>query len=525
MHYCDHEPEVTGSRRSHRRRSFDHRQKQQRDTPQGRLQQFSRTVHEDARIAEQVQTLKMPYMTRESSVAEIARTVSALPNLRYVDVPEGLFADSLTSATLKQELQVRCTDIRRMKYTAGSEDGFAMLGQGQVWQQMESLDLNGLSLHPSTLIDSLCSLPSLHDLSLTAIPSMNDSIVESLPPLRDLTLQDLPETSIQGISAYLSQLPVQQNLMRLTLKNTGISPLDIHQLLSQARSLVRLSLDTTVTHPFPIKQPPLLSSKSLKIFSYQVAAIVSPSPSNNTMSMSLESYYAYLALSIQAGNLPSLTHLYALSTTLLALLLSNSSTPPQTFHSSNTPKSNDSLQSSPDLSPHPQTQTQTQTRHHPTTLHLYTKSLPELEWDLTILPPSSIPGLGPTIDAESPSPSSFPTSTNTLPFRKNRVPTTLPASSNPKPTRFTPKTRPLSLYHHPPELDPQYRNTGRASVMVGNGFGGYLTVPGERLPTNGDGIEGEGGSGGGSGGLRSPKGPRSPRKMFGREKDRDGWMG
>ena len=34
---------------------------------------------------------------------------------------------------------------------------------------------------------------------------------------------------------------------------------------------------------------------------------------------------------------------------------------------------------------------------------------------------------------------------------------------------------PMSL--HGPQLSPQWRDKGRESVMVGNGFGGFLAVP------------------------------------------------
>lgn len=117
-------------------------------------------------------------MTRESCVADLARTVQALPNLRYVDLPEGFFSDSPSSATLKQELLARCPDIRKMRYTAGAEQSFAMLPQTRQWQSLEVLELSGLSVEPAVLIYALSAFPVLQELKLVDIPLLEDSIFQ-----------------------------------------------------------------------------------------------------------------------------------------------------------------------------------------------------------------------------------------------------------------------------------------------------------------------------------------------------------
>ena len=60
-------------------------------------------------------------MLRESNAPLLARTIAVLPNLKYVDLPEGLFMDDPAHHTLKLEVQAMCPGLRKMTYLAGSE--------------------------------------------------------------------------------------------------------------------------------------------------------------------------------------------------------------------------------------------------------------------------------------------------------------------------------------------------------------------------------------------------------------------
>ena len=462
--------------RPQRNRHPASRNGEQRDPPHERLVLFSQTVRASELLAYRVQSLKIAYMTRESSKADIARAVCALPNLRYVDLPEGVYSDSPATITLKQELQIRCPNIRKMKYMNGAEDSFTLLAQLRHWPYMESLELHSLSVDPSSLLHVLSSLPELNEVDLSGMACIDDSVISSLPALRKLSLRDAPSVSIIGISKYLLHPQVRRTLASLSLINTGISSSDLHRLLSAAPLLTDVLFGTNMLKPFPITPVPPLNSSSLKTLHYEISSRNTSSNGFVSTSSSAKSHYIYLSQSLQAGTLPALTHLYALYPDLSSLLLS---TPPPVPPKDNTFKQTHIRSSLPLASPpilHP--------------LHLYTKSLPELEWQLTVLPPT------------------FTTTTTT----NTSSPSSSVNQSLPPPTSLPP-TRPLSLYM-PPPLSPQYRNTGRESVTIGNGFGGYLTVPSaESEPVRGvDAIL--------AGGMKSPK---SPRKV--REKDGDAWMG
>ncbi|KAL8824769.1 MAG: hypothetical protein Q9191_004833, partial [Dirinaria sp. TL-2023a] len=266
VHYCQLEFELCEKRKrkSHR---FD-RNGEQADAPAERLQLLSRTVRENQYLASQVQFLKMPYMTRESCVADLARTVQVLPNLRFIDLPEGFFSDSPSSATLKQELQVRCPDIRKMRYTAGAERSFIMLPQTRQWQNLEVLELSRLLVEPSMLTYALSSFPVLQELKLVNLPLLEDSIFQpgpqrnSFPPLAKLSLRDTPNITASGLATYLSSPVNRENLSSLTLTNTGILIESLHSILATAPYLTNLHITESVSRSLPLQPtPPPLTSR------------------------------------------------------------------------------------------------------------------------------------------------------------------------------------------------------------------------------------------------------------------------
>lgn len=356
-------------------------------------------------------------MTRESCKSDLARTVSVLPNLRYVDLPEGFYSDDPSSHILKQELRSRCPEIRSMKYQAGAEASFTDLGHSRLWRHLEILELSNLTIEPAMLVQVLSSFSTLHCIKLSSLPLLEDNIFKSgstippFPPLTTLSLEDLPNISADGLVAYLSRPDVRKMITILTLANTGIHPYNLHKILAAAPYLSSVHISESVARALPPSPLPPLASRSLKILHYEIS---SPSTTSHTLQSPAESYYTYLSSSLLGGNLPSLSSLYALSTSLPSLLLPPPIAP---FASASTTSPSYGI-----LRP----------------LNLFTKSISELEWNLTLItPPSS---------------------------RNRRGSATA--------------TRPVSL-HNAEQLSPTWGSRGRESVMVGNGFGGFLAVPSE----------------------------------------------
>ena len=437
VHYCDREADLTARRK---RRSFIGRNSSPKDPARERLHLFSRSVRENHFLACQVQYLKIPYMTREVCKADLARTVSVLPNLRYVDLPDGFYNDEPSSNTLKQELQARCGDIRQMKYAGGAEGSFQMLAQSRQWPSLEGIELFNLAVDAATIADVIASLKALRHIKFTNCQSLDDSMfgssyVTSFPPVAVLEFQDVPNISANGLLAYLSNPEVKQALNSLTLANTGCLPSDLYQILAAAPSLTTLSVAESVFCALPQSQNLPLASCSLRVFHYEISSAIS---SPRGLSSPSDSYYSCLSSSILSGSLPSLSHLYALSTSLPAMLLP----PPQPAFAMNGIGN----------------------AYRPVTtvvsrpLRLYTKAVPEMEWNLTFISP---------------------------PTQADRGSATT--------------TRPMSLYLEN-QRGPHWRDKGRESVIVPNGFGGFLTVPSEDSRSKG---------------LKTKKGYR----------DVDAWMG
>lgn len=382
-------------------------------------------------------------MTREGSIADLVRTIFFLPNLLYVDLPEGCYSDDPYCDVLKQELLSRCPKIRHMKYNAGSEGSFQMLAQSNQWRELEVLELSNLAAEPNTMVYAFASLTALREVKLVDMPLLDDAIfvpassdTPCLPPLNVLTIQNAPNISIGGLMAYVSQPGPQQSLSSLTLINIGISALDLHQLLLATPNLIKLHSAVMVTRGVPSPQIPPLASPSLRTLHYDVA---NTETSSNGLATPSDSYYAYLISSILSGMLTSLTHLYTLSVT------------PRDLLQSVLQPSDSSTWPGPIPKPSPMGLKRP--------LRLLTKSVSELEWDLTLIsPPSSAHRRG----------------NSTL-------------------------LGPESLQHALP-LSPQYGNQSRQSVIVGNGFGGFLAIP-------------------------SPGFPHSPESTKSQRKDADAWMG
>ncbi|KAL8975689.1 MAG: hypothetical protein Q9197_000103 [Variospora fuerteventurae] len=439
VHYCEREVNLAEKRK---RKSFFERNGEPVDAPKQRVEQISRTVRDNQSLAIQVEFLKMPYMTRETCIADLARTVSVLPNLKYVDLPDGIYSDDRSCSTLKQELEARCPDLRKMKYVHGAERSFALLSQSRPWQNLEILELCRLQLEPNTLVSVLSSFPALHELRLEDAPMIDDSIFHhssvtpAFPPITRFILQNTPRVTAAGFEAYLARPETREVLNHLTILDTGVLPSELYRILGASPYLKSLRINSTIQRAFSPSAVPRLASRSLETLHFEIE---SPTKSPQELRPPSESHYQYLSSSILEGNFPSLVSLYALCTSLPTLLLPPPVAP---FTSSKGPSS-----------------------HLRRPLMLYTKSIPEHDWCLTIISP--------------------------------------PTPANRRGSATT--TRPISFYNGSTQLGPQWGDKARDSVIVGNGFGGYLAVPNEDGPR--------------------PSSPRLHKHKHSWSKSSKGWMG
>lgn len=387
--------------------------------------------------------LKMPYMTRETCKADLARTVSVLPNLRYVDLPDGFYSDDPSTNTLKQELQARCPDLRKMKYESGSEQSFTNLAQSRPWQCMEILELSHLMIEPNTFLYVVSSFPALHQLKIVDAPWLNDSIfritssVPSMPPLHSLSIQDAPNLTANGLQTYLGRPETREILSTLDLTSTGVLLQSLHLILASAPYLTHLSLNESVGRSLPTEAIPPLSSRSLCSLHFEIVS----STSSYGIQQPEDSYYSYLTETLLCNTLPSLQTLYVRSNTFPETLLAPPSAPFARQPANGIPRG---------LS-------------HP--LSVYSKGLDELEWNLTSIFPPTAPGRRGSASA----------------------------------------TRPISAYSYGASLSLTSSGDGRSNSMVGNGFGGFLAVPGE-----------DGGS------VGSPHGKKGQGRHGSKS---EGWMG
>ncbi|KAI9766276.1 MAG: hypothetical protein M1840_006690 [Geoglossum simile] len=311
VHYCSKEIELAEKRK---RRSFFEHNADPKDAPQQRLQLFSRTVRQSDSLGVLVLFLKVPYMTRETCKADLAKTISVLPNLRYVDLPGGFFTGDPSCHMLRQELQARCPDIRRMKYLSGSEQSLLNLGHTQCWQGLEIVELSQLNFEITELLGVLSSLPAVGEVTISELLWLDDTILQvslgqaRFPPLKKLELHNVPSITAAGLTAYLSRPEVREALTSLNLSGCGVLPSKLHEILGSAPYLTHLSIIEIVSQPFHPGPPPtpLLASQSLETFHYEITS----ASGTHGITKPHNSYYSYLTESLWSGSLPALRTLY-----------------------------------------------------------------------------------------------------------------------------------------------------------------------------------------------------------------------
>ncbi|KAL3422924.1 F-box domain-containing protein [Phlyctema vagabunda] len=451
VHYCERE-EILAEKR--KRRSKFNRNAEPENTAHARLQLLCRTLRNDAsEFAKHVQFLKLAYMTRETSKPDLARTVAVLPNLRYVDLPDGFFSSDPSCTALKQELQASCPDIRKMRYVGGGERSLELLIKGNVWNHLEVLELSRLNVDPTVLRQVLGSLPYLRALKITDMKSFHDGIFQQnnhlppFPPVVELIFEDTPNLTADGLAYYLSSFETQRRLETLALTSTGVHPSTLHKILSSAHSLRHLSIIETVSASFPTSSEVVpLASESLQTLHYEISA----STSANTYSNTTSSYYDYLRSSLVGNGLPMLESLYVRDPEFPETLIDMEPPapafasdpdnylppPPGSPGFSNGRPMSTFSSNNPFASYAPPLPQHNLGLRQP--LEVYSKGLDEMTWNFSSVKPAPGPG--------------------------RRGSATIP--------------RPTSSHGLTESAARPWVNNARRSLMVANGAGGFLAVPG-----------------------------------------------
>ena len=310
MHYCDKEEELSEKRKN---KSKFNKNAEPEDTGVARMKLLCRTLRDDQLgLGSCILIFKTPYMVRETCKADLARIASVAPNLRYADLPQGFFSGDASSLTLRQEIEHRCPEIRKMTYNAGSEKAIENLATGTLWPNLEVLELNNLTLDPSTLRYVLSALESLQELKITGMQVFTDqlfapsSALPPFPPVRSLVIERCPNVTVRGLQSYLSDPTISASLQHLELTGTGVQAWDVHTILTSSRRLQSFSIVESVEKAFPshLNIPPLRSN-SLQSLHFEITAAPSA-----TYTAGTRTYHDYLATSLLANNLPALRQLY-----------------------------------------------------------------------------------------------------------------------------------------------------------------------------------------------------------------------
>ncbi|KAK3325371.1 hypothetical protein B0H66DRAFT_588150 [Apodospora peruviana] len=337
VHYCAREIQLSEERK--KRGSFFDRNGEPEDTAQARLKLLCRTLREDpVRLGKLVRFLKTPYMLRESSQADLARTIAVTPNLRYVDLPEGLFTDDPAYVTLRLEVQARCHDLRKMTYIRGSERSLQALAHGQIWTRLEVLELIRINMDPAMLRQVLGALGYLRALKISESECVTDQVLgwndmlPPFPPLEEFILTNCPHVTADGLLGWLVPLPEAQQALRvLTLNGTGVRVGQLQEVCgAYTPNLKHLSVIEGVSVAMQQQQGGILfSCPSLETLHYEIT-VSAQAPKFSSAGVT-SSYYNYLASSLLSGGLPNLRALYVREPNFPELLLGGLPPPAPAF--------------------------------------------------------------------------------------------------------------------------------------------------------------------------------------------------
>ncbi|KAI5286687.1 hypothetical protein KEM54_006590 [Ascosphaera aggregata] len=465
VHYCELEGVLSKLRK---RGSFLDRNAIPIDAPLTRLEQLCRTLRNSHDLAHMVRSLRTPYMTRETSIPLLAKTISVCTNLRYADLPQRFYRDHRTCQVLRRELEARCSNLRYMKYAERAEGMFAFQvirpptpdgRSGCTWPNLEWLELSELRLDGLTFRAALPNLPMLASLKLVNLAWLDDSCLRPLPgspnfpAVERLIIVNAPKITWKGLVAALTAAPQIQGqpppgmkipvtsqrpalrLQELRVENTGIEPFTIAHILRHMPKIQTFSMiQEDVTKPFPLDSggetlpiPPLFSS-TLKTLHYEVTS--PPTPPG--IVPAAETYYAYLVSSILAKGFPALREVYVKDNKFPNALLTAPAIAPGTNPRMSllpAPGFGGNVSAAGDRSSLNMVANPTVDKP----LKIYSKDPTELEWNFTAYNPRAARG-----------------------------------------SRAT-ETRPVSFFGA--SLGPAWGGESRKSVLVGNGFGGYVAVP------------------------------------------------
>ncbi|KAG0133768.1 hypothetical protein HOY82DRAFT_482249 [Tuber indicum] len=311
VHYCGLEEELQARRK---RGSFFQKHPSPLGIPEHRMRLLYRTFQENETAATLTQFLKMPYMARETYKQDLAWLVSLLPNLRYVDLPDGVYQDDSSCSSLKAILYTRCPDLRKMSWVGGSEKSFVDLWIEPPWLGLEVVEITGMKVENQDLVQVLSSLPHLIHLKMKSMPWTTDAIFDStatnvglFPALQTLAIEDTSSITIDGLKTYLTRPVASEALETLVLTNTPIPAHVLHQILPLATRLTSLSFRTQVSRTIPRQDLALLTSASLTHLAYE---ITDDETSTKSLAKPSPSYYAYLSESLWNGGMPKLKDLY-----------------------------------------------------------------------------------------------------------------------------------------------------------------------------------------------------------------------
>jgi hypothetical protein len=133
-----------------------------------------------------------------------------------------------------------------------------------------------------------------------------DENLPSLPPLEELVLKDTPRVTTSGLVEYLAWQETQQSLKVLTLKDTGVHPTTVNNILMTAPRLKVFAYQAKIAEPFPHGGISPLGSSSLETLRYEISGASNAGPYAGME----EGYHDYLATSVLGGGFPKLRRLY-----------------------------------------------------------------------------------------------------------------------------------------------------------------------------------------------------------------------
>ncbi len=317
---------------------------------------------------------------------------------------------------------MRCPDIQRMTYRAGAEGSFPRLGVPNRWINLKVLDLEGVTIEPAQLVSATASLLALKELKLDSLPLLEDTLFTSdFAGLRLPPVQHLKLCNISSVTAQALQTYFQRPDTRESLSQLSL-------------------LETSI----PLAEVHLLLDTLPRLQKLHISTTVSRPLAFGQPTLSSQSLRTLTFQVLDKDSLSNITQSPAQSyyVQLCSSITSGQFPSLEALYalSAEVP----TLLMPPPSVPFAANGTHSATTRIRRELRAYTKTMVENDWELTIISP--------------------------------------PSAQNRRGSRTY--TRPLSLYDDP-DINAASAHRPKDSVMVSNGWGGYLAVPGhERRPSS-----------------------------------------